>query len=61
MEGPCLRILYQLELSVLLLDCFCMTFQLGAKFCSSHEIRGFSCQETTNQMPELEFRVYHST
>ena len=53
-------ILYQLELSVLFLDCFCMSFQSGAVFCSSQEIRGFPCQEITNWMPELEFRVYQS-
>ena len=53
-------ILYQLELSVLLSDCFCMSFQLGAVFCSSQVIRGFPCQETENRMPELEFKVYHS-
>ena len=52
---------YQLELSVLLSDCFHMSFQSGAVFCSSQEIRGFPCQETANQTPELEFRVYHNT
>ena len=40
-------------------DCFRMSFQLGAVFCNSQVIRGFPCQETKNQMPELEFRVYH--
>ena len=54
-------IFYQLEFSMLLSDCFCMSFQLGAVFCSSHEIKGFPCQETTNQTPELEFKVYHNT
>ena len=54
-------ILYQLEFSVLLSDCFHMSFQLGAVFCSSQEIRGFPCQETVNQMLEFEFRVYHNT
>ena len=54
-------ILYQPEFSVLLLDCFRMSFQLGAVACNSHAIRGFPCQETMNQMPELEFRVYHRT
>ena len=54
-------ILYQLEFSALLLDCFHMSFQLGAVFCSSQAIRGFPCQETANRMPELEDRVYHNT
>ena len=54
-------ILYQLELSMLLLDCFCMSFQSGEEFCSSHAIRALPCQETTNQMLELVFRVYHNT
>ena len=54
-------ILYQPEFSVLLSDCLCMSFQLGAVFCSSQEIRGFPCQETVNRTPELEFRVYHNT
>ena len=48
-------ILYQPEFSVLLSDCFHMSFQLGVVFCSSQEIRGFPCQETANWMPELEF------
>ena len=52
-------ILYQPEFSVLLSDCFCMSFQSGAVFCGSQEIRGFPCQETTNWTLELEFRVYH--
>ena len=54
-------ILYQLEFSALLSDCFHMSFQSGTVFCSSQAIRGFPCQETTNQTPELEFRVYQST
>ena len=54
-------ILYQPEFSVLLSDCFCMSFQSRAVFSSSHEIRGFPCQDTVNQTPELEFRVYHNT
>ena len=54
-------ILYQLEFSVLLSDCFCMSFQSGAVFCSSQEIKGFPCQDTMNRMPELEFKVYHNT
>ena len=54
-------ILYQLEFSALLSDCFRMSFQLGAVFCSSQVIRGFPYQETTNWTPELEFRVYHNT
>ena len=53
-------IFYQLEFSMLLSDCFHMSFQSGAVFCSSQEIRGFPCQDTANQTPELEFRVYHS-
>ena len=53
-------ILYQPELSALVSDCFCMSFQSGAVFCSSRTIRGFPCQETTNWMPELEFRVYYN-
>ena len=52
-------ILYQLEFSALLSDCFCMSFQSGAVFCSSQVIRGFLCQETASQTLELEFRVYH--
>ena len=55
-----LYILYQLELSMLVSDCFRMSFQSGAVFYSSHAIRSFPCQETANQTPELEFRVYHS-
>ena len=54
-------ILYQPEFSTLLSDCFHMSFQLGAVFCSSQAIRGFPCQETANRTPELEFRVYHNT
>ena len=54
-------ILCQLEFSMLLSDYFCMSFQSGVVFCSSHETRGFPCQDTTNQMPELDFRVYHRT
>ena len=54
-------ILYQSVLPELLSDCFHMFFQSGAEFCNSHMIRGFPCQETMNQMPELEFRVYHNT
>ena len=50
---------YQLEFSMLLLECFRMSFQLGAVFCSSQVIRGFPCQETASWMPELEFKVYH--
>ena len=61
-EGSCFGtpyILYQLEFSVLLSDCFHMSFQSGAVFCSSQEARGFPCQETKSRTPELEFRVYH--
>ena len=54
-------ILYQLEFSVLLLDCFHMSFQLKAVFCNSQEIKGFPCQEIANRTPELEFKVYQST
>ena len=65
MEGSMLHgmpyILHQPELSMPVLDCFCMSFQSGAVFCSSHAIRGFPCQETVNWTPELEFRVYHNT
>ena len=50
---------YQPEFSVLLLECFCMSFQSGAVFCSSQVIRGFPCQEIASWTPELEFRVYH--
>ena len=53
-------ILYQLILPELLLDCFCMSFQSGVVFCNSQEIGGFPCQDTTNWVLELEFRVYHS-
>ena len=53
-------ILYQLEFSVLLSDCFHMSFQSGVVFCNSHAIRGFPCQEIMNWTPKLEFRVYHS-
>ena len=52
-------IFYQLEFSMLLSDCFRMSFQSGAVFCSSQVIRGFPCQETANRTPELEFKVYH--
>ena len=52
-------IFYQPEFSVLLSDCFCMSFQSGAVFCSSQAIRGFPCQETASWTPELEFRVYY--
>ena len=52
-------IFYQLEFSVPLSDCFRMSFQSGAVFCSSQATRGFPCQETTNRTPELEFKVYH--
>ena len=61
MLGGTPYIFYQLEFSVLLSDCFCMSFQLGAVFCNSQEIRGCPCQETANRMPELEFSVYQST
>ena len=54
-------IFYQPEFSALLSDCFHMSFQSGVVFCNSQEIRGFPCQATTNQTPELEFRVYQST
>ena len=54
-------ILYQLEFSILLLDCFYMSFQSRVVFCNSQEMRGFPCKETANQTPELEFRVYHNT
>ena len=54
-------ILYQLELSELLSDCCCISFQSGAVFCCSQAIRDFPCQEIENWMPEFEFRVYHST
>ena len=50
---------YQPEFSVLFLECFRMSFQSGAVFCSSQEARGFPCQEITNWTPELEFKVYH--
>ena len=50
---------YQPEFSLLSSESFRMSFQLGAVFCSSQAIRGSSCQETANQTPELEFRVYH--
>ena len=52
-------IFYQPEFSALLSDCFHMSFQSGAVFCSSQATRGFPCQETANRTPELEFRVYH--
>ena len=52
-------IFYQPEFSALLSDCFHMSFQSGAVFCSSQVTRGFPCQETANRTPELEFRVYH--
>ena len=51
--------LYQPEFSTLLSECFRMSFQSGAVFCSSQEMRGFPCQDTASQTPELEFRVYH--
>ena len=54
-------ILYQLVLPELLSDCFLMSFQSGAVFCSSQVIRDFPCQETKNRTPELEFKVYHRT
>ena len=54
-------ILYQSVLPELLLDCFHMSFQSGVVFCSSQAIRGFPCQDTTNQPPKSEFKVYHST
>ena len=50
---------YQPEFSVLCSDCFRISFQSGAVFCSSQEMRGFPCQETANRTPELEFNVYH--
>ena len=50
---------YQPEFSVLLSECFHISFQSGAVFCSSQVIKGFPCQETVSRMPELEFRVYH--
>ena len=50
---------YQLESSVLLSECFRMSFQSGAVFCSSQVIRSFPFQETASQTPELEFRVHH--
>ena len=50
---------YQPEFSMLLSECFHMSFQSGVVFCSSQVIRGFPCQETLNRMPELEFSVYH--
>ena len=50
---------YQPEFSVLFSECFRMSFQSGAVFCSSQEIRGFPCQETASWTPELEFKVYH--
>ena len=54
-------ILYQPEFSMLLSDCFCMSFQSGAVFCSSQVIRDFPCQVTKNQTPEFKLKVYHST
>ena len=50
---------YQPEFSMLLSECFRMSFQSREVFCSSHAIRGFPCQDTANWTPELEFRVYH--
>ena len=50
---------YQPEFPSLLSDCFLISFQSGAVFCSSQAMRGFPCQETENQTPELEFSVYH--
>ena len=65
MEGSMLHgtpyIFYQLELSMLLSDCFCMSFQSRAVFCSSQVIRGFPCQDIMSWTLEFEFRVYHST
>ena len=52
---------YQPEFSALDSDCFRISFQSGAVFCSSQEMRGFPCQETANRTPELEFNVYHKT
>ena len=52
-------ILYQLELSKLLSDCFHMSFQSGAVFCSSQAIRDFPCQDTENWTLEFKFKVYH--
>ena len=52
-------ILYQPEFSVLISNHFCMSFQSGAVFSNSQEIRAFSCQEIVNWILELEFRVYH--
>ena len=54
-------ILYQLEFSVLLSDCFHMSSQLGVVFCNSQAIRGLLCQDTANRTLELEFKVYHNT
>ena len=50
---------YQLELSVLLSDCFRMSFQSGEVFCNSQAMGGFPYQDIESQMLELEFRVYH--
>ena len=52
---------YQLELSGLFSDCFRMSLQSGAVFCSSQVIKGRFCQATTSRTLELEFRVYQST
>ena len=60
MLGGTPYIFYQPEFSVLLLDCFRISFQSGAVFCNSQAIRGFPCQETVNWMPEIEFKVYQS-
>ena len=61
MLGGMPYILYQLELSVLVSDCFHMSFQSGVVFCNSQVIRALPCQEIKNQMLEFKFRVYHST
>ena len=53
-------ILYQPELPELLSDCFHMSFQSRAVSCNSQEIKNFPCQDTVNQTPKFEFRVYHN-
>ena len=53
-------IFYQLELSMLVLDCFLMYFQSGVVFCNSQVIGALPCQEIENWTLEFEFRVYHS-
>ena len=50
---------HQPEFSALCSVGFRISFQSGAVFCSSHETRGFPCQEIANRTPELEFNVYH--